>query len=237
MWTKCVSRLRPSRVHKAHLARPVSKRTFAYGGDAGHHHVATDLSHLERPVFSSDDLVAFLKPEDLAAQEKLLQQGCQSVTSTPFNKSPSEEILSNPLILECLADFASAEYTLPEKHTSADLKALYEQQLENFKETGAPALVQDGVHPIIIQKLLEVYQVRARTPLDQIDTVWQTIGVILGSNDSSERITFNDDDSSWPLWKLFTGRLPGTGNYANPAYRAADQWSKELFKILILILF
>lgn len=140
----------------------------------------------------------------------------------------TEQILSNPQVLECIADFASTEYRVPTADLNArTLKALYREQYVDFVTNRAPAMAKAGVSKVILYKLREIYKVRTMVTDHEIHQALVTVFAILAKSkrvDGAEwRLVFNGTDR-WPLWKFFEKRLPGLGDRIAVEYRSADQY-------------
>lgn len=239
MWSRSASALRtlPRTGLRVRVTpcRPL-RRTFASAAHDDHHdhHVAVDLSKLERPIISSDQLYAYLPAEELqhspASPEALKAEHGYLLGPEYFPEADwGEQLLGSTSVLECLAEFSSTEYSIPVSELSgSSLKAKYRQQYVHFVTVRAPAMVKEGISRAILHKLKDIYKIRTLVSEEEIQRALVSVFAILSTNSDKKnasqwRLTFNGNNQ-WPLWKMFEVRLPGMGDRIRPEYAADTQW-------------
>lgn len=223
------SLLRASKVRVARLPRAAVQQSRLYSSGHDDHHVAVDVSHLERPLVNENSFVAYTPVDDIVDPAPELQASYGHLLNPENNPDVdwTEQFLSNTSVLECLAEFCSTEFHVPQPPEASVLKAKYREQYVDFVCVKAPAMAKAGVSQIILHKLRDVYKMRSLISLEEIERcVGAVFGILSqGSTDPTTwRVTFNGSDNA-PLWRAFVPRLWGLGDkLPHTDYRSVDQY-------------
>lgn len=119
----------------------------------------------------------------------------QTIASGAFN---------SPAFLQAIAEINSTEFGFTKLDAKA-LKAKYQEQLENFESVRVPALEKEGQPAVVIEKLRELYTVRANVSLWEVEQAVRDVGFMRGRNDL--RVTKRALES-FPVWKVLTMVAP-----------------------------
>jgi len=113
-------------------------------------------------------------------------------------ESHAYSALNSPAVLEAIAEINATEYSVP-KLNAKDLKARYQEQLNNFESIRRPALEREGQSALIIEQLRDLYTVRANVSMWELERAVREVGFLDKKRDF--RVTKRELEE-FPAWKV-----------------------------------
>lgn len=156
---------------------------FARASSSHDDHHAVDYQYLEKPAIKPEDFTLFGQYKSFDAVPELQSANLIKAHGdlvAPRNKPDvcwSEQVISSPSVLACLAELFSSEFRFM-RHSVPTLKALYKQQHAAFTYVRTPQLQAEGISQVTIDLLEEMYNIRANISDFQVTQALKTCGML-----------------------------------------------------------